>query len=243
MAAGPGLLSVIGSAGARPFLAAAAVVAAAMALLLCAGREAAGIAEAPGGVRAWDVLRAESAAFIGIGLVGVTEACNLSLLPVMGLGLGAGLHRAALLVVVCQSGVAAGAFLCGALADRLDRRTLKLATGIMMMCSPWPCRLSCTVARCGRCWRSGAWPRAGCSRWASSKLGSRFFGTALARAMSLAMVIYTIGGIFGPPLMGAAMALRGPAGLVDGQMVLALCGVGMIAAGGQRKEARKVFFL
>ncbi|MDD2705679.1 MAG: hypothetical protein PHU07_10160, partial [Acidocella sp.] len=87
MAAGPGILAIIGTAGAKPFLVAAVVVCGAMALLGAAGKEAGGIAEAPGGVSAWTVLRGEVASFIGIGLVGMTEACNLSLLPVMGLGL------------------------------------------------------------------------------------------------------------------------------------------------------------
>jgi MFS transporter, CP family, cyanate transporter len=229
MAAGPALLAFIGSAGGRPFLAAAVVVCTATALLLVAGREAGGITEDPGAVRAWDVLRAEQASFIGIGLVGITEACNLSLLPVMGLGLGVALHRAALLVVVCQSGVACGAFFGGVLSEKLNRRTLKLIAGMVMILLP------VAVPFCMR--GSAVWPVLGI--WGAAqgglftvgmvKLGTRFSGVALARTMSLAMVIYTLGGIAGPPAMGALMSALGPAGLVYGLGALALAGVTAIA--------------
>jgi len=235
MAAGPGILAIIGTAGAKPFLVAAVVVCGAMALLGAAGKEAGGIAEAPGGVSAWTVLRGELASFIGIGLVGMTEACNLSLLPVMGLGLGAELHRAALLVVVCQAGVASGAVLCGALADKLNRRALKLATGAVMATLPLAVPL-CVGER-------AVWPvlalwglaQGGLFTVSIVKLGARYNGTALARAMSLAMVIYTLGGIAGPPLLGAMMALLGPAGLIYGLVVLAVAGVAGIGVVGRRE--------
>lgn len=229
MAAGPATLAVLGSAGARPFLAAAAVVGGAMALLAAAGREPGGIAEPPGTAKAWDVLRAEMASYAGIGLVGTAEACNLSLLPVMGLGLGTGLHRAALLVVVCQVGVALGALACGVLADGLNRKALKIGAALVMATLP----LAVPLYVHG----SGIWPvlalwgaaQGGLFTVGMVKLGTRFSGTALARAMSLAMVVYTLGGIAGPPLMGALMALCGPAGLVYGLAALAAVGAVFIA--------------
>jgi MFS family permease len=69
------------------------------------------------------------------------------------------------------------------------------------------------------------------------KLGARYNGTALARAMSLAMVIYTLGGIAGPPLMGGAMALLGPAGLVYGLVALAVAGLALISFNRQPETA------
>jgi MFS family permease len=230
MAAGPGALALLGSHGPEAFLLAAAVVLAAMALLLAAGREARGIAEPPGATRAWHVLRTEIASFLGIGMVGMTEACNLSLLPVMGLGMGTGPHRAALLVVVCQTGVAAGAFCAGMLADKLNRRMLKLVAGLAMALLP----LAVPPSMGG----NAVWPAL--ALWGAAqgalftvgmvKIGTRFTGTALARAMSMAMVIYTLGGIAGPPLFGLVMAGIGPSGLVYGLAALAaLCTV-LIAA-------------
>ncbi len=230
MAAGPGLLALIGHAGPEPVLAAAGVVMVSMLLLGLAGREQSVMDEHPGSVKAATVLRGEVAAFVGIGLVGLTEASNLSLLPVMGLGLGTGLHRAALLVVVCQTGVALGALLCGALADKLDRRKLKLATaGLMVLLPP---TLPLALAH-GAVWPVLAlWGLAqgGLFTVGMVKLGTRYSGAALARAMSLAMVIYTLGGIFAPPAMGGVMALLGPTGLVYGLAVIAVAGVAAIAA-------------
>lgn len=230
MAAGPALLAGIGSAGSKPFLVAGAVVCGAMALLLAAGREPAGMTEPPGTAKARDVLRAELASYTGIALVGLAEACNLSLLPVMGLGLGASPHRAALLVVVCQTGVAAGALACGVLADRLNRRALKLVTGVTMLALPL------AVPPAMR--HAAIWPVL--ALWGASqgglftvgmvKIGTRFSGTALARAMSLAMVVYTLGGLVGPPAMGAVMSALGPAGLVYGLAGLTMVGVAVIAA-------------
>lgn len=229
MAAGPAMLAVLGSTGAKPFLAAAAVTCGSFLLLACAGREAEGLTEPPGTARARDVLRAEAASYLGIGLVGISEACNLSLLPVMGLGLGAGLHRAALLVVVCQIGVASGAVSIGALADKLNRRALKIGAGLVMAALP----LAVPFALHGQ----AVWPvliiwgvaQGGLFTVSMVKLGTRFAGTALARAMSLAMVVYTLGGIAGPPVMGAVMALCGPAGLMYGLAALAVAGVGFMA--------------
>jgi MFS family permease len=147
----------------------------------------------------------------------------------MGLGLGVELHRAALLVVVCQAGVAGGAFACGALADKVNRRALKLATGSVMVLLPLAVPV---LVRSPAVWPLLAvWGAAqgGLFTVGMVKLGTRFSGTALARAMSLAMVIYTLGGVFGPPALGAAMSVMGPTGLVWGLAALAVAGVGVIA--------------
>lgn len=239
MAVGPAVLALTGSTGRTPFLVASAVVAGAMVLLTLAGREQGMIAEPPGSVRAATVLRAERTAFIGIALVGLTEACNLSLLPVFGLGLGVSLHKAAMLVVVVQAGVAAGAVSLGVLADRrVNRQALKLATSVLM------CMLPLAVPAClGR--GPALWPvlvawgvaQGGLFTVGMVKLGTRFSGVALARAMSLAMVIYTLGGITGPPLMGAAMAMLGPKGLMYGLSAIAAIGAAAIALTGRQTSA------
>lgn len=230
MAAGPAALSLLGDAGARPFLGAAAALGLAMALLALAGREQGEAEVVRERVSGWAVLRGEPAAFIGIGLVGLTEACNLSLLPVMGLGLGLDVHRAALLVVGCQTAVALGALGCGVLADHLNRRALKLGTGVVMCLVP----LAVPVVLHG----PGVWlalplwgaAQGGLFTVGMVKLGTRFSGATLARAMALSMVIYTLGGLFGPPALGAVMALLGSAGLVYGLAAVAVVGTGVIAS-------------
>jgi MFS family permease len=148
----------------------------------------------------------------------------------MGLGLGLDVHRAALLVVGCQTAVALGALGCGVLADHLNRRALKLGTGVVMCLVP----LAVPVVLHG----PGVWlalplwgaAQGGLFTVGMVKLGTRFSGATLARAMALSMVIYTLGGLFGPPALGAVMALLGSAGLVYGLAAVAVVGTGVIAS-------------
>jgi MFS family permease len=225
MAVGPGVLAVSGSTGRAPLLAACGVVLVAIGLLLAAGREPAHPANVPSEtLHPWALLRVAPAPFIGIALVGLTEACNLSLLPLFGLGERMSVHAAALLVVLVQAGVAVGAALGGLLADRIDRRGLQLVTAFTMVVLPL--LVAVTFAK------GAAWPDLfgwGLAQGAlftvgMVKLGARFPGGALAAAMSLAMVVYTLGGIVGPPMLGAVMSGFGPVGLIYGLGVVALAG-------------------
>jgi MFS family permease len=226
MAVGPGMLALSGSSGRLPFLAACGVVLVAILALVVAGRERGHPAEAPAvALHPWTLLKTAPAPFIGIALVGLTEACNLSLLPLFGLGEGEGEHVAALLVVLVQAGVAIGAALGGVLADKHDRRALQLATAAMMVVLP----LAVPVLF----GHGAAWPEMfgwGLAQGAlftvgMVKLGAKFPDDALAAAMSLAMVVYTVGGIVGPPLLGTVMTACGPAGLIYGLCAIAALGL------------------
>jgi predicted MFS family arabinose efflux permease len=145
-------------------------------------------------------------------------------LPLFGLGERMSVHAAALLVVLVQAGVAVGAALGGLLADRIDRRGLQLVTAFTMVVLPL--LVAVTFAK------GAAWPDLfgwGLAQGAlftvgMVKLGARFPGGALAAAMSLAMVVYTLGGIVGPPMLGAVMSGFGPVGLIYGLGVVALAG-------------------
>ncbi|WP_298280978.1 MFS transporter [Acidocella sp.] len=225
MAVGPGMLALSGSTGRGPFVAACGVVLAAMGALMIAGRERGHAAEAPAlKLHPWTLLKAAPAPFIGIALVGLTEACNLSLLPLFGLGEGENERVAALLVVLVQAGVAIGAALGGLLADKLDRRGLQLATAAAMVVLPLVVPVMFG--------RGAAWPEMfawGLAQGAlftvgMVKLGAKFPAEALAAAMSLAMVVYTLGGIVGPPLLGGVMSACGPAGLIYGLCAIAVLG-------------------
>jgi len=224
MAVGPGVLAISGSTGRAPFLAGAIVTAAAALMLCLAGREAAH-ATLPGTqpARRRDILLHEPAAFIGIFLVGLTEACNLSLLPLFGLSRGLSVHLSALLVVAVQAGVALGAILIGSLADHLDREKLRNATACAMVLLPlglilglqeelWPWLVIWGVAQ------------GGLFTLGIVFLASRHSGLGLASAMSLSMVVYTLGGIVGPPALGLCMSLLGPSGFALGLAVIAFAG-------------------
>jgi MFS family permease len=223
MAAGPALLAVVGIS-AHGFDACAALAAAAAILILAAGREPPIPAEARAHLRPWQMMSLERAAFLGIFLVGFTEASNVTLLPVFALRLGVVPRVAALLVMMVQAGVAGGAAMFGLLADWVNRRGILFGAGFLAALAPlllpvflhgaaaWPLLLIWGLAQ-GSLFTLGM-----------VLLGARFRGPALAPAVALAMAVYTVGGIFGPPCMGAMLAAAGPMGLTYG-----LAGISFIA--------------
>jgi MFS family permease len=223
MAAGPAFLAVVGISG-HGFDACAALAALAAILILAAGREPPIPAEARAHLRPWQMMNLERAAFLGIFLVGFTEASNVTLLPVFALRLGVVPRVAALLVMMVQAGVAGGAAMFGLLADWVNRRGILFGAGFLVALAPlvlplfvhgaaaWPLLLVWGLAQ-GSLFTLGM-----------VLLGARFRGPALAPAVALAMAVYTVGGIFGPPCMGAMLAALGPMGLTYG-----LAGISFIA--------------
>lgn len=227
MAAGPACLVFIGADGKAPFIICAITAAIASLLLLLAGREAPAPMRAKIHLPAWRIWNIERPAFIGITLVGLIEACNLSLLPLFSLGSGAPPRKAALFVVVVQAGAAAGAVLFGFMADKLSRRAILVGTGITTIIAPLMLPpLAATWA---------AWPllaawglaQGGLFTLGMVMLGARFQGLALAPAIALAMAVYTVGGIAGPPVMGSLMATFGPLGLPYGLAAISAIAVGL----------------
>ncbi|MDR3519986.1 MAG: MFS transporter [Acidocella sp.] len=229
IAAGPACLVFLGNSGSLPFIFCAAIVTLASVLLLIAGRETAIKVRAKIQLSVWRILSLERAAFVAIALVGVTEACNLSLLPLFALGSGASASAASMYLVIMQGAGAAGAFLFGFLADKFNRPAILLGTGFITIAAPlalpllypslflWPLLL--------------AWGLAigGMFTLGMIVLGARFKGNALASAVALSVAVYTIGGILGPPAMGALMARFGAFGLPYGLAAIALLSVASAA--------------
>ena len=68
-------------------------------------------------------------------------------------------------------------------------------------------------------------------------LASRYAGLGLASAMSLSMVVYTLGGIAGPPLLGLCMSMLGATGFALGLALVAVMGlVALLRAGARQKH-------
>ena len=224
MAVGPGILAISGGSGRGPFVAGAAVTATAAILLSFAGREPLhNVQQEAQPMRQRQILLHRPAAFIGIFLVGFTEAGNLSLLPVFGLSQGFSAHFSELLVTLVQSGVALGAALIGGLSDRFSRKKLRNATILGMVLMPLILTLDV---------QAGLWPwlfvwglaQGGLFTLGIVWLESRKTGLDLASAMSLSMVVYTVGGIMGPPVLGFCMNFIGPKGFTSGLVFFAcLC--------------------
>lgn len=224
IAFGPAILALSGSTGYVPFLAAAIVMAAAGCVISLVGKESPQ-ATHKGTLpqRRFDILWQDPAAFAGILMVGLTEAGNLSMLPIFGLTSGFSVHKSALLVVIVQAGVAGGALLIGGLADHLSRAKLRNISACAMVLMPaglvldlhhllWPWLLLWGVMQ------------GGLFTLGIITLASRHSGLGLASAMTLAMVIYTVGGIISPSLLGALTSLFGRYGFVAGLIAMALAG-------------------
>lgn len=224
IAFGPAILVLFGSSGAWPFLAAALIMFCAACIIAVVGKETPH-ATHKGSLprRRRDILRQDSAPLIGVFMVGMTEAGNLSMLPIFGLANGFSVHMSALLVVVVQVGVAAGALLIGGLADHLNRTMLRNVSACAMVLMPlglvvnhssllWPCLAFWGVVQ------------GGLFTLGIITLASRHSGLGLANAMTLSMVIYTVGGVISPSLLGVLTSLLGPYGFVVGLTAMALAG-------------------
>lgn len=224
IAFGPAMLALSGDTGYLPFFAAALVTAATAIVIGFVGQEVAPKTEETDPTQlSFDILRDNAACFTGIFMVGLTEAVNLSLLPLFGLSNGFSLHVSALLVVVVQIGGALGATIIGSLADHLDRKILCLFCAGIMVVMPvglilalhqllWPWLLVWGMVQ-GGLFTVGI-----------VTLASRYSGVALAGAITLSMVLYTFGGIIGPPLLGMLISLGGCYGFAFGLAGMALVG-------------------
>jgi len=229
LATGPAFLTVTGSTGSKPFLAAAGVVVVAAVFLVLGGQERQIPHPQAQRISSRGIWKLEHAAFISIGLVGVIEACNLSLLPLFGLSAGAGLHKAAFLVVAVQIGGAAGAVICGVLADHVNRRAIQLTAGLAVVLLPLA--IPATLAGWSIWLILLGWGLAQGSLFTLGMIlvGTRFQGESLAPAIALAMVVYTAGGMIGPPILGFAMTSIGPGGLPFGLALLSCCALIIIS--------------
>lgn len=224
IAFGPAVLALSGNTGYAPFLAASLVMALSACVIALVGKEAPR-ATLKGTLpqRRRDILLHEPAIFMGIFMVGLTEAGNLSLLPIFGLASGYSVHISALLVVAIQVGGAFGSLLIGGLADRFDRTILRNICACAMAIMPiglvlhlhnvlWPWLLVWGLMQ-GGLFTVGI-----------ISLGARHRGLSLASAMALSMVVYTVGGIISPPLLGAFTSVCGRYGFVFGLIAMALAG-------------------
>lgn len=228
IAFGPAILALSGNTGYVPFLAAAFVVAVSASVVGLVGQESPK-ARQQGTLprRQLEILWHEPTAFIGIFVVGLTEAVNLSLLPLFGLSNGYSVHMSALLVVMVQVGGALGALLIGGLADHLNRRKLSRFCACALVVLPIGLILHLHQA---------LWPwlvfwgivQGGLFTLGIISLSTRHSGLGLASAMTFSMVVYTLGGIIGPPLLGGLLSLLGGDGFALGLTVIALAGAGFI---------------
>jgi MFS family permease len=206
------VLKLAGTSGAAPYLAGAAIYALAAApLLLARGKVPRIVGESHGPV--WPYMTAVPVAtFAGL-VFGAVETGAFALFPVYGLRNGYDAETAALLISVVTAGNIVSQIPIGWMADKVDRRwTLLICAGVGVAgaaAMPW------TVAE----------PRAfyavlfvwggfigGIYTVGLAHLASRFRDAELANANAAFVMLYSVGLIGGPPLVGLGVDLTGPNG-------------------------------
>ncbi|MFE1602706.1 MFS transporter [Methylobacterium sp. ID0610] len=211
-AVGPGLLGLVGTAGWAPYLAGAALFGVgALPLLLARGLSP----EIPhkGGKGFLSYLRVAPSATLAALVYGAVETGGFAILPIYGLRLGFTAEEAAGLVSLAALGNVLFQIPVGLLSDHVDRRKVLLtasgcgALGALLL-----------PAGAGQPWLLGTilllWGGIAGTLYTVglAHLGARFDGAALAGANAAFLVLYNVGLVLGPPLVGGGMDLASPHG-------------------------------
>ena len=230
-ALGPALLSVTGAKGLLPFLVAAALVAAAAVPVVVAGAEAGAKIEGPG----WPNLRAIfSAAPLALAaglLYGAFETGLNGLLPVFGLRAGFTPAWATFQLTLVAFGNVVFPVPLGMLADRTRKSRLLVLFALFGFAGALA--LPAFVA-------DRAAYGAGLFVWGGvvggiytvglALLADMFQGARLASANAAYIMMYSLGMMAGPPMLGVGLDLASPRGLFDALAVLFLAFLGLAAA-------------
>lgn len=238
---GPAMISLFGSASSWPVL--LVVIANLLALALVWQRLPAGWSEsaeeAPRRFSLLGFVRVAPALCLGVLFFAFFDAVVLSLFPVYASGHGYAVGVAALMASVILAGDMLFQVPLGWLSDRLDRRALHLACGVLTlglgMALPW--LIEQPDLLCPALMLLGA-AAGGIYTLALVLIGQHFRGPDLVTANACVGMLWGVGSLLGPLLSGALMGI-GPQGLP-----LALClaaSLFVVAALGALPAARRAF--
>jgi MFS family permease len=211
--AGPAILSFTGTAGSLPFLAGIGLFALASIPAIFGSSEAPEIEKASS-IPALAFLTAVPAATLAGFLHGGIETASMSLLPVYGLLSSLTPERAASLVSLFALGNVLAQIPIGYLSDRMDRRNLliRIATlgllGSLILPALGAAHFIVFAALLA------LWGGVVGSLYAVglAHLGSRYHGPELASANAAFIMLYSLGMLAGPPIMGFGMDISPPNG-------------------------------
>ena len=212
-AIGPIIIQFLGTRGWAPFLAGAAMIAAAMIPLIIARRIVPPVEHAGARAMFGFVLRSPSAAAAGLAY-GAIEICLASFLTVYAVRLGAAETAATLLLAAWGLGNMVLQPPIGWLADKIDRRHVLLLCGIVALIGA-----ALLPVTQGAGWTglilAFVWGGfiAGLYSTGLAHLGSNFKGSNLAAANAAFSILYAVGTFVGPGLGGVAIDLWNPHGL------------------------------
>ena len=230
-ALGPALLSVTGAKGFLPFVVAAALVGAAAVPVVAAGAEAAVRIEGPGWPN-WGAIVAAAPLALAAGLLyGAFETGLNGLLPVFGLRAGFSPAWATFQLTLVALGNVVFPVPLGMIADRTQKAPLLVLFALFGFAGALA--LPAFVA-------DRAAYGAGLFVWGGvvggiytvglALLGDKFQGARLASANAAYIMMYSLGMMAGPPILGLGLDLSSPRGLFDALAVLFMAFLGLAAA-------------
>ena len=211
-ALGPVLLAVAGTSGWPPYLAGAGLFSLATLPLMFAGRLTPALHDERQR-KVWSFVTIAPAATLAAFVFGAIETGGFALLPVYGLAVGLTEAEGAILVSAIALGNVACQVPIGLLADRVDRRALLFGIGVAGALGAAFIPLAAGHFE-GLCavlfvWGglTGAFYPVGLAH-----LGARFTGTDLVGANAAFVILYNVGLMLGPPVVGVSMDLDPPHG-------------------------------
>ncbi len=214
-AAGPALLGLLGPEGWPPYVASAALFATALIPLgLAGGRTPEFEENENGGYNLFHFLRTAPSATLAALIFGAVETGTFALLPVYGTRTGLSEQEAAGLVSMIALGNVLFQIPVGFISDKIDRRKILFVCGLAGAIGA---ALIPAVAPSPIAFKFGLFIFGGIVGGlytvGLAHLGQRYTGHDLASANAAFIMLYSVGLIDGPPLVGGGMDLIGPNGM------------------------------
>ncbi|PPD16826.1 MAG: MFS transporter [Methylobacterium sp.] len=228
-AIGPLMLTVTGTQGVLPYAATAALILTGLLPLTLIGPNAASVHGSPR-ASVLSYVRLAPAATLAALTVGAIEIGAFTQLPVHGLRMGWPEASAAILVSAFAIGNVLFQMPIGWLADRIDRRKILLVMSVTAAC------LAASLPLTGAVF----WPHAALLMLLGGLVGAlytvglahlsaRFANADLVSANAAFVMLYSVGQMTGPPLLGAGLDIAGVYG-VPAAMALVLGLYGAVVA-------------
>ncbi len=212
-AAGPTLLAFVGTASATPFIAAIALIAAAALPIVLNSGAAPNIKTAASVPVLAFLLGAPVATLAGL-LHGAIETASMGLLPVYALRAGLAAETGAIFVTLFAFGNVLAQLPVGYISDHIDRRKLLFLIALFSLCGA----LTLSFIGPAKLFLFGAllviWGGIVGSLYAVAlaHLGAQYRGAELANANAAFVMLYSLGMLGGPPVIGLGMDLLAPDG-------------------------------